>query len=399
MDFIESAQILGPALSGLAMTVYEPGAEDVLTDFEAKYCFMPERQPLFTAEVLLSFFSKKGPEKIYAASDTLGIHSVIVKIESKWIIIGPFVVAAWKDSDARKNLSKAGGRDRLLLPFKNYYCTLPLASVEYAIRTATLLVMNTVGNPPREVEYLDLGVDQIVDVPPRIAERYEELSMVQHRYQLEDQLMEAVRQGRTTEALRVYSDICSSSKGLRFMSDGIRDQIAGAAIMRTLIRHAALKAGLAPVLVDALSQEYAQKMHAAADTGRLTELTKQYIAAFCAAVREYNDKGDSPLVKKAIQYIQVHLSDTITVDELSAAAGASRQHFIRLFKAETGCTVKQYIAKSRCECATQLLENSQLRIHDIACYVGYEDTNYFTRVFRTVMGISPQEYREKKIFY
>ena len=107
--------------------------------------------------------------------------------------------------------------------------------------------------------------------------------------------MDAVRQGQTAQALRVWSDINYWSKGLRFMSDRLGDQIAGASTLRTLVRHAALQAGLTPVLVDTLSQEYAQKMHAATDSGQLTELIKKYIAAFCAEVRKINKKGESPL--------------------------------------------------------------------------------------------------------
>ncbi len=93
-------------------------------------------------------------------------------------------------------------------------------------------------------------------------------------YELEEQLMDAVRQGRTAQTLRISSDINYWSKGLRFMSDRLGDQIAGASTLRTLVRHAALQAGLTPVLVDTLSQEYAQKMHAATDSGQLTELIK-----------------------------------------------------------------------------------------------------------------------------
>ena len=59
-------------------------------------------------------------------------------------------------------------------------------------------------------------------------------------YELEEQLMDAVRQGRTAQALRISSDINYWSKGLRFMSDRLGDQIAGASTLRTLVRHACI---------------------------------------------------------------------------------------------------------------------------------------------------------------
>ena len=395
MDFIGAAQIIIPELSRLAVTVCEAGDREAPGEFEKRFCFMPGRQPIYTASGLLELFSKKGSDKIYLSADALGTHCVFIEVESRWIILGPFAVSAWKDAEARKRLSAAGARDDAFLPYKNYYCSLPIVSDEYAVHVAAMLLVQTVGNPPREMEYLDSEIQKLEDMPLRISESYEELSVVERRYELEEQLMDAVRQGRTAQALRISSDINYWSKGLRFMSDRLEDQIAGASTLRTLVRHAALQAGLTPVLVDTLSQEYAQKMHAATDSGQLMELIKQYIAAFCAEVRKNNKKGESPQVRRAIQYIEAHLSRPVTVDELCAAAGSSRQRFVRIFKAETGFTIKQYIAKVRCDRAGELLKGSRLPIRDIAGYVGYEDTNYFSRIFKSVTHLSPQEYREK----
>ncbi len=396
--FIRDAMVMIPELSGLSMTVCGPKAHDAAAEFERRFCFMPTQQPLYTAAGLLDLFAKKGPDRIYLASDALQTRCVCILIEPTWIVLGPYVTTAWKDGEARRRLSAVGAKENAFLPFKNYYCSLPVVGDERAVSAATMLLVHTVGNPPREIEHLDTEIRRLENMKPEISETYEELSVVERRYQLEDQLMDAVRQGRTAQALRVYSDLCRWSKGLKFMSDSLGDQIAGASMIRTLIRHAALQAGLVPVLVDALSQEYAQKMHAVTDSGRLTELIRQYIAAFCAAVRENHRKGQSPQVRRAIQYMEVHLSDPVTVDELCAAAGVSRQRFVRLFKEETGFTIKHYIARARCEQAAELLADSRLRIRDIAGYVGYEDTNYFARVFGSVMHMSPQEYREKNQF-
>lgn len=393
--FIRDAAVMIPELSGLSMTVCAPNDHNAAEKFEKRFCFMPAQQPFYAAEGLLDFFAKKGPDRIYLTSDAMGTRCVFILIGSNWIVLGPYVTAAWKDGDARRRLSAVGARENAFLPFKNYYCSLPVVRDERAVSAATMLLLHTVGNPPREIEYLDTEIRRLEEMKTELSETYEELSVVERRYELEEQLMNAVRQGRTAQALKFCSDINYWSKGLRFMSDRLEDQIAGASTLRTLVRHAALQAGLTPVLVDTLSQEYAQKMHTATDSEQLMELIQQYIAAFCAEVRKHNKKGKSPQVRRAIQYIEVHLSHSVTVDELCAAAGLSRQRFVRLFKAETGLTIKQYIAKARCDRAGELLKGSKLSIRDIAGYVGYEDTNYFSRIFKSVTHLSPQEYREK----
>lgn len=125
----------------------------------------------------------------------------------------------------------------------------------------------------------------------------------------------------------------------------------------------------------------------------------EYVRTFCHMIRVYSQNSYSPYVRRAVQYIDAHLSQPITIDDLCRLSNISRSHFVRLFGQETGKTVKQYIAQARCECAANLLENSQMLVQEVSHYVGYDDTNYFARVFKEIMGISPQEYRKKKSFY
>lgn len=97
-----------------------------------------------------------------------------------------------------------------------------------------------------------------------------------------------------------------------------------------------------------------------------------------------------------MQYITLHLSEEIPVETLCQLSGISRRYFVELFGRETGQTVKQYISHARCRRAAELLANSSLQIQEISHYVGYEDNNYFAKVFKQVMGMTPQEYRRRE---
>lgn len=399
MDFIDHAKVMIPMLSGLAVTVWN-GEPQPLKEFEERFCFLPEIQTLYTENGLRSFFEKKDGKHIYTLSDALDTRMIIIKAGEKWVVLGPYVTAVWQETDAKITLAGCGLGDAFLLPFKLYRCNLPVLEQGYVIRTAVLLLTNTVGNhPPRELETIRLAERDTSKNESHIPEQYDEAELVNQRYALENQIAEAVYQGKTTEAIQRVHEMFHLAPGLRFVSDDMKDQIAGAAILRVLVRHAALRAGLMPVVIDSLSQEYAQKMHRAVDEQQLNELMEQYIAAFCYAIRANNKSSYSVYVKHAVQYIETHLSQSISVDALCRLSGISRKHFVHLFSKDTGKTVKQYIAHSRCECAAKLLKNSQLPIHEISSYVGYEDSNYFTKVFKSIMGVSPQEYRKAKTFY
>ncbi len=58
-------------------------------------------------------------------------------------------------------------------------------------------------------------------------------------------------------------------------------------------------------------------------------------------------------------------------------------------------TLSEYINKTRIEKSTRLLLDSSLSIVDVANLVGYEDQSYFTKVFKSIMGVSPGKYKEK----
>ena len=399
MSFIEHAQIMIPALTGLAVTTWDDD-DRTLGEFEQRFCFLPQIQSLYTTDGLLQFFHRKDDQHIYTITDPLDTHVIILKIEKTWIILGPYVTSPWRGSAAAELLARRDLQESTRLPYKLYRCGLPLIEHAQVIRIAVLLLNHTIGNlPPHEIESITMDRDASADVRVAISDEHEELSIINKRYALEGQFMDAVTGGRTEEAIRSLSAMMNLLPGLRYKTDDLKDQIAGAAISRANIRRAAVQAGLTPVLIDAISQEYAQKMHRATDESVLRELMEQYIADICYAIRSHKKNNYSIYVKRAVQYIETHLSQPISVDELCRLNDISRKHFVHLFGKETGKTVNQYIMQLRCERAAELLENSQLLVQEISSYVGYEDNNYFDKVFKNVMGVSPLEYRKMKTIY
>lgn len=401
MDFMTHAQILIPELTGLPLTIWEENSgQKPLELFEERFCFLPDIQTLYTVSGLVSFFGKKDGSRIYVMADALDTCAVIIKCGTKWVILGPYVVSDWQEKRAQILLAKCGAKKALCQSYKYYRCGLPLLEQSYTIRIATLLLSQTsTYTPPYEVEMIDVMAKEEAVMHTQMARKYEETEIINLRYEWEAQLVEAIRQAKTEQALRLNDENADIEAGLRFMTDNMGDQIASMAITRTLIRIGALQAGLTPVLIDSLSQEYAQRMHRAVSKQQLYELMEQYIRTICRAIRSYNQNNYSPYVKRALQYIGAYLSQPISIDDLCGLSNISRAHFVRLFGQETGKTVKQYITEERCKSAAELLENSQLPIQEISHYVGYDDTSYFSRVFKKIMGMSPQEYRKDKSFY
>lgn len=94
-----------------------------------------------------------------------------------------------------------------------------------------------------------------------------------------------------------------------------------------------------------------------------------------------------------LKYIEEHLADNISVQELARIAHFHPNYFIRLFKELTGLSPIQYVNRLRLDKAKQLLTLTSLSVSAIADTIGME-LAYFSRTFKEHNGLSPTEYRE-----
>lgn len=392
-SFLIPANILIPSLTGIEMTLYN-GDSDILYAFERQYCFLPQFQTFFTAAGLASFFENHSDDVIYEVQEPLGSWLILFRLQDRWALLGPYVENGWNDRTSRSLLAKLGVPDMMFAPFKSYQCRLPIAKREQILKTAMLMAQYAdalSGSPMVKTIFLPAGQSQST---LRFLGAYEEVQVIQRRYALEDRFLLAVSRGETKDAIRLLKEIHMATFDLRFVSEHIQDQIAGAAIFRTLIRLGAKWAGLSPVLIDSISQEYAQKMQHATTTDELSLLMLKLTEYICTQIRILLESGNSIPVRRAMEYMETNLSDPMTIAQIAHAAGMERHQLTRSFYQETGMTVKQYLGQKRCDLAADLLANSHVSIQEIASYVGYPDSNYFTKVFKAYYGMPPQKWRE-----
>lgn len=92
-----------------------------------------------------------------------------------------------------------------------------------------------------------------------------------------------------------------------------------------------------------------------------------------------------------------YMNDSLSIKEISSHIHLSSSYLCTIFKSETGHTLNQYITEFRMEKAKQLLADPRNRILDISAKVGYVDGGYFGKSFKKVVGLSPSEYRERKL--
>ena len=96
---------------------------------------------------------------------------------------------------------------------------------------------------------------------------------------------------------------------------------------------------------------------------------------------------------KARKFIHEHSDEELSLTKVAKFVNISANHFSEKFKEVTGVNFVDYIARTRTEKACEFLQNSNLRISEIAFAVGFQSLSQFNRVFKKLTGKSPSAYR------
>lgn len=100
-------------------------------------------------------------------------------------------------------------------------------------------------------------------------------------------------------------------------------------------------------------------------------------------------------IEVSLRYMMENLNQPMKVPALSAMVGLSESSFFALFKSATGLTPIDFLIRTRMQRAGELLAETTLQIKQIAAMLGYDDQFYFSRLFKSVHGVAPREYRTR----
>ena len=100
-------------------------------------------------------------------------------------------------------------------------------------------------------------------------------------------------------------------------------------------------------------------------------------------------------VRKAIRFIRENAGSPIRVADIVRVTSLSHRTLNEAFHSELGCSIITQLTSARIAHISRLLTDTEMRIHEIATLVGYEDDCHFSRYFRRATGLNPQAYRRK----
>jgi AraC family transcriptional regulator len=111
----------------------------------------------------------------------------------------------------------------------------------------------------------------------------------------------------------------------------------------------------------------------------------------------HDDAGLGFVQERAVRdYVEAHLAEPMSLDELAAQAGLSRGFFARRFRRSLGTSPHEYVVTRRVSRARALLERTDVPLVDVAASCGFADQSHLTREFRKRVGTTPGRYRSRR---
>lgn len=103
---------------------------------------------------------------------------------------------------------------------------------------------------------------------------------------------------------------------------------------------------------------------------------------------------EPPQIARARQLIEEHYQDDLSLATVARQVGMSAFYFCKKFKQTTGMNFTHYVSRVRVEKAKNLLLNLNYRVSEIAFEVGFQSLTHFNRIFKSIGGCSPTEFRQ-----
>ncbi len=124
-------------------------------------------------------------------------------------------------------------------------------------------------------------------------------------------------------------------------------------------------------------------------TVRLLQFFADQLGTLANQIAVQTANAEPPVITKAKQFIRDHLTEDLSLGQVSAAVHTSIFYFCKLFRKVTGLTFTEFVSRTRIENAKNLLLNPNFRVSEIAYEVGFQSLTHFNRVFKRIVGESP----------
>ncbi|AOV08667.1 AraC family transcriptional regulator [Sporosarcina ureilytica] len=229
----------------------------------------------------------------------------------------------------------------------------------------------------------------------------EKQQIIEQAHKLREKLLKAIEKGDVGATKQYVADvdrlIGDDSMDLLKRNPGnkLRSYKNFLLSHNTLYGYFAEKGGLSAVQAHYMTEKYAILIEHSDAISRLEQIHLDMLNYYSNPINRFQYNEKNSLVLKTENFIEMNFTEEIPIEQIARQLFVHPSHLMRTFKQEKGVTISHFRNRRRIKEAKQLLVYSRLPITGIAHMVGFTSSQYFSRVFKEEVGITPNQYRRK----
>ena len=345
-----------------------------------------------------------GENAVYKVEEELGCNYIFMILpgmpQTTSFIIGPYLLERLTEQRVLEEAERQKFSARLFPQLLRYYNDIPLLHDHSIIGALVIAFAEKVWGSGGAYEIVDVNKDMIHGFAPLRSvqeltapeEMVINMRTMELRYDYENELMRTVSQGLLHRAEQMMGSMNKLNMERRG-GDPVRSMKNYCIICNTLMRKAAEQGGVHPVYLDSVSKGFALRIEETDSAERAGKLMNEMVQSYCRLVKRHAMNHYSSVIQRTITYIDADLSGDLSLRNLAQAQNVNASYLSSLFKKETGETVTEHVNRKRMEHAIHLLQSTRLQVQTVAQHCGISDLNYFSKLFKKHVGMTPREYR------
>lgn len=372
-------------------------AQDTFDYLNHLYCsiFRPEIRD--ESIPIIDFFKTMASQTVYGISDRFLLYHVAIAVpdQDSLLLLGPCLMEAPDDHFIGKVLQKNKLDLSAREAFYNFYKQFPVLDQAVTHTLGRVIGQYLYGELPLDHRYFhawDYKLIQPVYVDD--ADRILEMKSLEQIYEKENALFEAVTHGQRQEAFKLLTEHSSKLQLHPYSLDSLRNSKDSCIAFHAKVQKAAEKGGVHPFHLEKAGNDFYSQIEEASSIQEVRNISQNLLRRYIQLVRRMAVPQCSDVVRQAVKLIQLNLSTPLSVKYLANIIYVHPDYLSRTFKREMGISLTDYINKQRIIQAIHYLSETKLPVRDIALYTGFEDVNYFSRVFKRYVECSPTQYRQ-----
>ncbi|HCE11869.1 MAG TPA: hypothetical protein DEQ24_03750 [Enterococcus sp.] len=355
----------------------------------------------FDQDYLKAFLQQMDDLTIYFFYERYALNFCVLKFpaENKFLFIGPYVTKEISPKDIQQLLVSQAQLRGTYINFKTFYQQLPIVTdidITSLMNIIAKFCYDGADNytVKRLNKYLLSDTLPTTTIEPQFEKvNVEAIKLIEERYTRENLFLQAICTGNKRTALEhLRSFKLKMDPAYEESLDEHRNRLV---ILNTLIRKAIEDTSINPFYIDQTSRHIAKEIANIRTIHQSDNLVLTIVRTYCDLVKQYSFTQYSPLIRDAINLINIHSYKKYTLSGLAHELNIHPSYLSQTFKRETGETIVIYMTRQKMKIAMKQLTESNYLIQEVAASIGIDDVNYFSKLFKKYTGQSPRDYRKK----